>query len=211
MLLVVDTCLGACQVAVLRDGRPLAARSEPMQRGHQERLAPMTAEAMAEAGTPFSALRRIAVTLGPGSFTGIRVGLAFALGLRLAAGAEIAGIGALEALASSAGESGRACGVIDARRGQVYVQAFEQGRPLWPPAALAFADAAQRLASLDDGTLTIAGPGALLFGEIVGPERAMELAAPDLGALCRLAGKAPVLRDPRPLYLRAPDIRPPAP
>jgi len=83
IVLGLDTCLDACSVAV-RDGvRLLAATSEPMKRGHQERLAVMAQVTMAEAGIAFSALARVGVTVGPGSFTGLRVGLAFAKGLGL--------------------------------------------------------------------------------------------------------------------------------
>ncbi|MGH6971174.1 MAG: tRNA (adenosine(37)-N6)-threonylcarbamoyltransferase complex dimerization subunit type 1 TsaB, partial [Caulobacteraceae bacterium] len=89
-ILVIDTSLGACQAGLFESSRRLAGASEPMERGHQERLAPMVAEAMARAGLAFADVKRIAVTLGPGSFTGLRVGLAFAKGLRLATGAELA-------------------------------------------------------------------------------------------------------------------------
>ena len=78
IILGLDTALAACSVAVTRDGEVLAAMSEPMLRGHQERLAPMVQEVMAAAGLPFAALDRVGVTVGPGSFTGLRVGLAFA-------------------------------------------------------------------------------------------------------------------------------------
>jgi tRNA threonylcarbamoyladenosine biosynthesis protein TsaB len=84
IILGLDTCLSACSVAVLDGARVLAARSEVMARGHQERLAPMAQAVMAEAGLPFSAIRRLGVTVGPGSFTGLRVGVAFAKGLAAA-------------------------------------------------------------------------------------------------------------------------------
>ena len=83
-LLAVDTALGACSVALLDDGKTLAHIFEPMDRGHAERLAPMVDEAMQKAGMDFAALDRLAVTTGPGTFTGQRVGLAFMRGLRLA-------------------------------------------------------------------------------------------------------------------------------
>ena len=120
IVLALDTTLAACSVAVVEDGRVLAARSEPMLRGHQERLAPLVAEAMAEAGVGFAALDRVGVTVGPGSFTGLRVGLAFAKGLSVALSIPCVGVGTLEALAASdarvGGKEGFIAAVIDARR-----------------------------------------------------------------------------------------------
>ncbi|MDP8917245.1 MAG: tRNA (adenosine(37)-N6)-threonylcarbamoyltransferase complex dimerization subunit type 1 TsaB, partial [Pseudomonadota bacterium] len=144
MILAIDTCLTACSAAVTDGARVLAARSEPMDRGHQERLGPLVAEVMA--GLEFSALERIGATVGPGSFTGLRVGLAFAKGLGLALGRPVVGVGTLQALAAD--EGARAAAVVDARRGQVYLQAFADGAALSEPEALTAADAADRLRSL---------------------------------------------------------------
>ena len=185
--------------------RMIAGLSEPMERGHQERLAPMAAQVMAGAGVGFAALGRIAVTNGPGSFTGLRVGLAFAKGLRLATDAPLVAIGALAALAASAGPSGRCAGVIDARRGMVYLQAFEDGRPLCEAELLAASDAARRLAGLAPGRWRAAGPGA---GLLAGDVEALELTAPSLPALGALAARTPFTGDVRPVYLRAPDAAP---
>ena len=205
LILVIDTCLGACQAALAGGGRVLAGASEPMQRGHQERLAPMTAEVLAEAGAAPADIARIAVTIGPGSFTGLRVGLAFAKGLRFATVAELAGIGTLQALAGSGGP--RAAGVIDARRGQVYLQAFEAGRAVMAPDVLPLPIAAARLAELGGG-FDVVGPGASLLADFVGSDRIVERAAPSLAVLVALAAKAEPAADLRPLYLRAPDARP---
>ena len=131
--LVIDTCLAACQVALFDGARLVFGFSEPMERGHQERLAPMAAEVMAGAKASFAEVGKIVVTIGPGSFTGLRVGLAFAKGLQLATGAPLAGVGTLAALAASAGPGGLTAGVIDARRGMVYLQGFGNGRPLCEP------------------------------------------------------------------------------
>ena len=130
LVLALDTCLGACSVALVRGERTLAALSEPMTRGHQERLAPMVRELMTGAAAPFSALDRIGVTVGPGSFTGLRVGLAFAKGLGLALGRPVVGVGVLHALAQAAAPAGSCAAVIDAGRGRFYLQLFEAGEPL---------------------------------------------------------------------------------
>jgi len=199
-------------VALTDGAAVLAGASEPMQRGHQERLAPMTAEVMARAGVAFGEVGRIAVTIGPGSFTGLRVGLAFAKGLRLATGAQLAGIGTLEALAASAGAVPRAAGVVDARRGQVYLQAFAAGRALMAPEALTTAAAAAMLGELGGGApFAIVGPGADLLAATTDESPILHVAAASLQALVDLAAAAEASADLRPLYLRAPDALPATP
>jgi tRNA threonylcarbamoyladenosine biosynthesis protein TsaB len=180
--------------------------SEPMERGHQERLARMAAEVMAGAKRAFSDLDKIVVTVGPGSFTGLRVGLAFAKGLHLAAGAPLAGVGTLAALAASAGPDGLCAGAIDARRGMIYLQAFADGRPLCGADILPASEAAARLEIIAPGRWRVAGPGA---GLLAGADNvdALELAAPDLLALGELASAAVASDDVKPVYLRAPDAK----
>jgi tRNA threonylcarbamoyladenosine biosynthesis protein TsaB len=192
---------------VFEDWRLMFGLSEPMERGHQERLAPMTSEVMAGAKLAFSELDKIVVTVGPGSFTGLRVGLAFAKGLRLATGAPLAGIGALAALAASAGPDGLCAGVIDARRGMVYLQAFADGRPLSEAAILPASQAADRLEIIEPGRWRVAGPGARLLAGADNVDVVL-LAAPDLLALGELAAAARPADDLKPVYLRAPDAKP---
>jgi tRNA threonylcarbamoyladenosine biosynthesis protein TsaB len=204
--LLIDTCLGACQVGLFDGARMIVGASEAMERGHQERLAPMAAEVMARAGAAFADLDLVVATIGPGSFTGLRVGLAFARGVSLASGAPLAGIGTLAAL--TAGARGAAAGVIDARRGHLYVQAFEDGRALSEPDILPLAEAAERLRGLGRGRLALIGPGAALLGAALPDASVDPRPAPDLAALGRLAETARPQPDPRPLYLRAPDARP---
>ncbi len=206
IVLGLDTALAACSVAVTRDGAVLAAVSEPMMRGHQERLAPLVQEVMAAAGLPFLALDRVGVTVGPGSFTGLRVGLAFAKGLGLALGKPCIGAGTLEALAASDPGPGLTVAVIDAKRGQVYLQAFEGGAPVMAPDALPVEVAAARLAELwKGGALRLIGPGAPLLADAAPGAEVFERAAPDPAAICALAtGRS---TPARPLYLRAPDAK----
>ncbi|MDZ4375405.1 MAG: tRNA (adenosine(37)-N6)-threonylcarbamoyltransferase complex dimerization subunit type 1 TsaB, partial [Phenylobacterium sp.] len=146
MVLALDTCLNACSVAVLDGETVLAHHREVMARGHQERLAPMAQAAMAEAGRAFSDLDRIGVTVGPGSFTGLRVGVAFAKGLASAQGRPAVGVSTLEALA--AGSPGLVAAALDARRDQLYLQVFEAGQPLMAPDVLAVGMAGARLVEL---------------------------------------------------------------
>lgn len=206
IVLALDTCLAACSVALTRDGETLGALSEPTARGHQERLAPMTRDLMASAGLEFPALDRIGVTVGPGSFTGLRVGLAFAKGLAFALGRRCLGVGTLEALAASLEGDGPRAAVIDAGRGRVYLQLFDGAVPLSGPDILPVETAAARLlevfASSADVALT--GPGADLLAGALPGSVVRPMPAPDPRAVARLAEKAP-LAPPRPLYLRAPD------
>ena len=187
----------------------IAARSEPMERGHQERLAPLVRELAAEAGIAFSDIERVGVTVGPGSFTGLRVGLAFAKGMGLALRKPVAGVGTLVALAATAGGSGVVVAAVDARREQLYLQAFRDGAPLTEPEALGAADAAERVRSVSAGeSLTLAGSGArLLAGHFPGATL-QELAAADPVVVARLARSSE--QPARPLYLRAPDAKLPA-
>lgn len=207
-LLALDTALELCSAAVLDGDRVLAARAEPMARGHQERLAPLVAEVMAEAGLRFAALDRIGVGVGPGSFTGLRVGLAFAKGLGVALGLEVAGVGDLVAL--GAGTTGFAAAVIDARRGQVYAQPFRDGDAIGPPRALAVEDLVHWLIDIDPvGPGQLVGPGAALLAEVFPSAGIDARGGPDPVILARLAlstDPAP----PHPVYLRAPDAKLPA-
>ena len=208
IVLALDTCLGACSAAVAEDERILAVCSEPMTRGHQERLAPMARDVMAGAGVPFVDLDRIGVTVGPGSFTGLRVGMAFAKGLAVALGRPCVGVGTLEALAATCGATGRCAAVIDAGRGFLYLQVFEAGSALTAPAILPLEIAAARLADLSSpGETTLVGPGVALLIDRLPGARGLRLAAPAPETVARLAGRASAA-PARPLYLREPDARP---
>jgi len=208
IVLGLDTCLPSCSVAVLDGERVLATAREVMARGHQERLAPMAQAVMAEAGLAFDKLDRIAVTVGPGSFTGLRVGIAFAKGLALALDKPTVGIGTLEALAAEA--NGLVFPAIDARRGQLYLQAFEDGRALMAPDALSADTAAARIAELSMGRpFTLVGSGAALLAELMPSVRIVDAEGADACHVARLAAaRAPAPL--KPLYLRAPDAKLPA-
>lgn len=206
IVLGLDTCLAACSCAVVEDGRVLARAAEPMTRGHQERLAPLVQEAMARAGLGFPALDRVGVTVGPGSFTGLRVGLAFAKGLGEALGVPVVGVGSLEALAA-AEPGGLTFAAIDARRGQVYLQAFRDGTALMAPDALAIETAAARLAEFHTGEpVALVGSGGPLLAGVLPGARLVAGEGCDPEAVARIAARrAPT--PARPLYLRAPDAR----
>ena len=212
-VLVVDTALGLCSVGLFEvdsgEVRRLGLRSELMAKGHSERVAGFARDALAEAGLSFGTIDRIGVTVGPGSFTGLRVGLAFAQGLGAALGRSVVGISSLDGLAASAGP-GPVAALIDARRGQVYARFVEGGMESGPDEALSLEAAAARISVMPDGTRLI-GSGASLFAEACPDLTLLPLAGPEPGALARLAARAdPPNALPRPLYLRAPDAVPPS-
>ncbi len=207
LTLVLDTALNACAAAVSRDGHILAHASEPMQRGHQERLAPMVEGVMLSSGVGFDVLDRIGVTVGPGSFTGLRVGLAFAKTLSLALDIPCIGVSSLEALA--AGRPGFVVTAIAAKGEQLYLQAFLDGAALMAPDVLDTPVAAARIAELwSGGPATLVGSGASQLTGVLRSAALDEADTADICALAHLIERRPssAVR-PRPLYLRAPDAK----
>lgn len=184
-VIVLDTAGRACQAGVFVDGAPRALRRAEMLHGQAEALLPMLAEAMAEAGVDYAAVRAVAVTAGPGSFTGLRVGLAAAQGLGLAIGCPVVAVSSFAAWAAEAGGAVRV--VLDTRRGDAFVQDFDAagraaGEPFLGPAAQAQA------------------PGAV--GDLAGG------VAPGLAAVFAAARRPEARRRPLPIYLREADAVP---
>lgn len=211
-LLVIDTALGLCTAAVSTGAR-IVARSEPMARGHQEALAPLAEAVMELAELDFAGLDGIGVTVGPGSFTGLRVGLAFAQGLGAALDRPVVGLSSLDALAGSVVPDGRpVAAVIDARRGQVYVRLFDgAGIPLDAAGATPLNGLAGRLDGAEQRGRLV-GTGASLAADVAPGWAAVALAGPTPEALIQLTGTALSrggVEAPRPQYLRAPDATPP--
>ncbi|MGC2824796.1 MAG: tRNA (adenosine(37)-N6)-threonylcarbamoyltransferase complex dimerization subunit type 1 TsaB, partial [Pseudolabrys sp.] len=131
-VLAIDTALEACSVAILdtdlSDVR--VHESVPMQRGHAEALMPLIARVLDRAQLAFAALDRVAVTTGPGSFTGLRVGIAAARGIALAAGKPAIGLSTLATFAApfiAADDTLPVVVAIDARHDHVYLQVFGPG------------------------------------------------------------------------------------
>jgi tRNA threonylcarbamoyladenosine biosynthesis protein TsaB len=220
-VLVIDTALGLCTAGVflVADGEVtmLGLRSAVMARGHSERLAGMARDAVLESGGGFSAIDRIGVTVGPGSFTGLRVGLAFAQGLGAALDRPVVGLSSLDALAASVQPGQAVIALIDARRGQVYGRVWRDGVASGPAEAWSLDQAHDMVAALDmrppngaaKGLVTV-GSGAPLVAEGLRNANVHPLDGPDPAALARLTAAAdPASQPPRPLYLRAPDATPP--
>lgn len=131
LVLALDTSFSNCSVALWRDGAVLARASRAMGRGHAEALVPMIRDVAAQAGVSIADVDRIGVTVGPGTFTGIRIGLAAAHGLGLARGCPVVGITTLEAVArgvqGAARETHTLVVALDAGRPDLYVQRFGPG------------------------------------------------------------------------------------
>lgn len=223
-LLVLDTAQGLCTVALGREGRVVLSRSEPMTRGHQERLPVLVGAVLTEAGIAVSELKVVAATRGPGSFTGLRVGLAFAQGLAAATGARPIGLSSLDALAVQAhraapGDPSAIAAVMDARRGQVYLALWADGEGESDPAVnrhlvhgplpMGLDEAVAFLAASPSAVRCIGSGAALVGGS--GPT-VTEVKGPDPAALVHLATIRATRPDAiglDPLYLRAPDATPP--
>ena len=220
-VLVIDTALSLCTVGLFTiaddEVASLGLRSEVMIRGHSERLAGMARDAVREAGGGFSAIDRIGVTVGPGSFTGLRVGLAFAQGLGAALNRPVIGLSSLDALAASVVAERAVVALIDARRGQVYGRVWREGVAGGPAEAWSLDQARDIAAELDarpaNGAgkgLVLVGSGAILVAEDLRNAEVHPLEGPDPAALAWLTAAAdPASQPPRPLYLRAPDATPP--
>ena len=226
MVLALDSAAGACSAALFAGGAIQRREWAAMARGHAAALMPMVAAVMA--GQDYDSLDAIAVTVGPGAYTGLRIGLATARGLTLAAQLPIIGVTSFKAVARGARAAGAPPGpmliALETKRADLYIQTLDATlAPTSEPACLdpeavaeaypalwtqtqpiiVAGDAAPRLrAVLPDSHRVIVAPGdGLADAAIVAAEAAERLIV------------EPVLRDaplPRPLYLRPPDVSPPA-
>jgi tRNA threonylcarbamoyladenosine biosynthesis protein TsaB len=221
-MLAVDTALGACSAAVLQDEHVRAHELIVMERGHAEALAPMVQALMGRADLRFADLDRLAVTTGPGTFTGQRVGLAFMRGLRLALKRPLIGVTTLEAMGIAAMDETQAsfgAALHDAKRGEVYVGLYGRDETLLTPALLPLDDAVAQICSARDNRSepiafagTAAEAAATRYVEIGGRAIVTSILHPDALWVARLALRATETNEaPRPLYLRPPDARLPVP
>ncbi len=210
-ILSLDTSTSSCSVAVMAGARILSHRHDAMARGQSERLIPMIAEVMAEAEMSFPQLDLLAVTVGPGTFTGIRIGLATARALHLASGKPLAGVSTCEAIAAGIPEQERqgrqVLVVLDSRRADLWVQRFDGDlTPLSPPAALL----PEAIAALAPGPMVVAGDAALLVLSLLPEARLSSGAAtPDasvVGRLARFHWTRGTALPATPLYLRPADV-----
>lgn len=208
LTLGIETATDVCAVALLDGSAPRFEASIHVPRSHGRRLAVLIREALDHAGLAPADLGLVAVSAGPGSYTGLRIGVGTAKGLALATGAALVAVPTLGALAEAAPRpDGPLVAVVPSRRGEVYAAAFgPAGAPLRPATALALAEAG---AWLPEGPLAVVGPGADRLVEAV-PDRAWTRldAAPSGAAVARLGARLLAERGPddpatvEPLYLK---------
>ncbi len=216
-ILAIDTSLGACSACCLAPGEtePASREQIAMERGHAEVLVPLLDRVVSRLADGFAALGRIAVTVGPGSFTGIRVGVSAARAAGLACKVPVVGVSTLSALAAPAvarGLPSTVVAAVDARHGQVYLQSFgSDGGTQLGPAVLPLGEA---VAALGRGPFRMVGSGAPLLAAEArarGLDAETDAAAlvPDIVFVARLGLLADPQRAlPRPFYLKAPDAKP---
>ncbi len=222
MLLGFDTATTTCSAALWAAGEVRACRQVELPGRHAEVLVPMLREVAAEAGTTLDAMEAFAVTVGPGSFTGIRIGLATARGLALARGRPLVGLSTLEVLAAgvpATEREGPILAVLDAGRGRLYAQVFARTlRPLCDAQALAVEALPGFLAEpFQAGPLAVVGTGqeaalATLPSDM-NARRSCGSPTPDARVLVhRVASRdealGPRIAPVRPLYLRGAVARP---
>lgn len=220
-ILGIDTSAAACSAALWRDGTVMAAARQAMARGHAEALMPMVERVLASAGLGYRDLAAVAVVAGPGAFTGLRIGLAAARGIALAAGIPAVGVSAFAAIAAgipAASRAGRAVAIaIDTKRGDVYLQCFDAR--LEPVAAGRVVAMADIEAALPAGPVYVAGDGTPLLRPVLaeaGRDAVFDSdpAPPDAGVVAALgaaqlaAAHGARMPSPEPIYLRAPEATP---
>lgn len=217
-ILAIDTSGTACSAALWRSGGLAAHRYRDMARGHAEFLMPIIVETLADSGQLLRTVDAIAVTVGPGAFTGIRIGLAAARGIGLAAGIPVCGVTTFAAVAEAVPEvarrNRRTIVALDSKRGDLFVQSYDRSLLATTPPAVLTADHVAGL--LSEAPSIVAGDGVALLRPLIrrgladgsvqvhceGPADARYVAA--LAARLLSAGEAP---PPIPVYLRAPDVR----
>lgn len=217
-VLGLESATSGCSAALWDEGRVVAHRLPPMARGQAEALVPMAQAVLAEAGVGFQDLDRIAVTVGPGAFTGLRIALAAARGFALAAAIPVVGVTSFEAVARALPEDERAgrglLVAIDSRRTEPFLQLFDAAlEPVDEPVLLAPDAVPPWLAGR--GPLLVAGDGAAALGPVLagraGTVFAQGPGVPDAAVVAALGAQRSAGLPPQPLYLRPPDVTLPKP
>ncbi|WP_269930832.1 tRNA (adenosine(37)-N6)-threonylcarbamoyltransferase complex dimerization subunit type 1 TsaB [Aminobacter sp. HY435] len=217
ILLAIDCAASLCAASVydVGAGREIGRSVRDLGKGHAEHLMAVIDEALAQAGKNYADLGRIAVSTGPGSFTGVRVAVSAARGFSLALKIPAVGVTTLEALAAEAREAlgpRQVLAALDAGRQEIHAAVYgEGGQVLREPVVLSLDEAASIAAS---ETMALAGTAAQLIAEAAAVDKAFQfgplLATADIGTYARLAAVKPAGERPKPVYLRAPDAKPQA-
>lgn len=212
--LVVDTSVGACAVGLYENGENglmcLYDDTALMTRGHQEHIGPQILQCFQKTGIKLAALNFVCVTLGPGSFTGLRVGLSFAKGLAEGAGVALRGVSTLEAMAALGGlEDRRRLVVIEAGRGQLYVQAFEGMAAMGGPISLNIKDneALSAYAYALKDVVVLTGNGCDHVRSYWPQAEVIPQISPSTLAIAHLMFDDCDRSDVRPIYIREPDAK----
>jgi tRNA threonylcarbamoyladenosine biosynthesis protein TsaB len=202
LILAIDTALDACSAALVRDGQSLVSRVEPMVRGQAERLALLVDGIVTEAQLTFADLDAIAVTNGPGAFTGLRVGLAFARGLALALDKPCLGFSTLEVLAAGAAQPKIIAAIHVA--GSLFVGAWDGRTPVIAPCRAPLPDLLPQLT----GDWAVTGPGATFILAERPDWLHVRQSVPDPVILAQLAAQADAKdHPPKALYLRGAEAK----
>ncbi|MFV0279636.1 MAG: tRNA (adenosine(37)-N6)-threonylcarbamoyltransferase complex dimerization subunit type 1 TsaB [Rhodoblastus sp.] len=217
-ILAIDTSLGAVSACLFDSdaNEALARETLLLERGHDQAIIPLIDRIVAQSGGR-SSVERVAVSVGPGSFTGIRVGISAARAIGLALGTPVVGVSTLSAYIAPlmlGSADGVAAAAIDARHGHIYVAAFVGGNPIIAPRLTTPRDAVR---SMGSGPLRLAGSAAAAlaieaWSMGVAAEVVSDAAAPDIAFVARLGAAAdPQSAPPRPLYFKPPDVKTPEP
>jgi tRNA threonylcarbamoyladenosine biosynthesis protein TsaB len=216
IVLALDTALAACSVCLFDARRDKVISSERaiLGKGHAEALLPMLERVIAKLDGGWSAVERIGVVVGPGSYTGLRVGIAAARAAALATGRPAVGVTTFAALAeplAGVSEGVPIAATIDARHGNVFFQIFSpEGRPLDEPAALSLTEAAERIGARP---VQLVGSGSSALHSILSETGGMARSSlsdnlPDIVCVAKLAAAAdPNASPPDPVYVKPADAR----
>jgi tRNA threonylcarbamoyl adenosine modification protein YeaZ len=217
-VLAIDTSRGACSAAVYEGAlrAALARETEPMQRGHAEALAPMVARVLADVEGGASSLGKVAVAVGPGSFTGLRIGVALAKAMALTLEIPVVGVSTLLAFAGPMLDDPRPgviASVIDAGHGQVYFHLIDsKARQIFSPRVISLRDAVR---AIGGSTARVVGDAAGLLADEarragVDVDASAASTFPDIVALARIGLAAdPAAWPARPFYIKPHDAHPP--
>ncbi len=217
-VLGIDTALDRCSLAIVEGGGVLASQTQRLTKGHAEVAPLMLKSLLDETRLRAGDLDRVGVVVGPGGFTGVRIGLALARGLALGTGIAVIGVSAMAALLDGWRGAEKASGltaiVLDARRGQVFAALYSGAREKVAPFAASPVDASRTLLdAAGESAVAVIGAGGALLPETPPHWRLAEPdAAIDPVRVARLAAAAPApSAPPAPIYLRPPDAAPGAP
>ncbi|MFK4825068.1 tRNA (adenosine(37)-N6)-threonylcarbamoyltransferase complex dimerization subunit type 1 TsaB [Paenochrobactrum sp. BZR 588] len=213
-ILALDTAASFCAAALYDSEKALvlAQRRENIGKGHAEVLMAYVQDVLEEARLDFHQIDRVAVNVGPGSFTGVRIAVSSARGFALALNSTAIGVTAFEALCAQAHESYAKRPVLvllDAHRGEIFAQSFDgNGEPETEALALTLQEAVQLCAEKPDHVLT--GSAAPAVTQALGETHVIAQTEPtaDIAVYARIAATKPMGEAPKPLYLRGPDAKP---